>query len=322
VKPLDCPTCSAHVNFVTFMRAATPWRLRCGACHEPLELNKPKWLSIGIISLYVILLVGGSIVSVLVRPPFFMGLGALVIGLAACHGAAYFLMKSFKCRLGVKERSAKPHSTLSLWFDLVPAGALVLTSVIVNTVCFFHQKEMFSANGSAAASSSGLCTLVTLSVGAACLALPFLVFGLTFKATRAPSIALMACSIIHLVITTVFIGLVTDVKLTALQGIADRSEPLVQAIHKYSADKGRPPSTLHDLVPDYLPEISAPGVPACPKFDYSTGQDSETWNGNPWVLSVQVPSKLMGLDRMFYLPKQNYQGRIRKRLGKWGYFSD
>jgi hypothetical protein len=55
---------------------------------------------------------------------------------------------------------------------------------------------------------------------------------------------------------------------TTLARVAERAEPLVQAINKYVADKSAPPATLDALVPEYLAAIPETGVPLSPQFEY------------------------------------------------------
>jgi hypothetical protein len=52
------------------------------------------------------------------------------------------------------------------------------------------------------------------------------------------------------------------------QDAATRAEPLVAAIDAYTARTGNPPDSLADIVPQYLTQIPATGIPACERFEY------------------------------------------------------
>ena len=49
---------------------------------------------------------------------------------------------------------------------------------------------------------------------------------------------------------------------------AIRADPLVAAIDAYTARTGSPPETLADIVPRYLTQVPATGIPDCERFEY------------------------------------------------------
>jgi hypothetical protein len=49
---------------------------------------------------------------------------------------------------------------------------------------------------------------------------------------------------------------------------AERAVPLIQAIKAYTSAIGKPPSTLADIVPAYLPQLPATGLQHCRRFEY------------------------------------------------------
>lgn len=103
--------------------------------------------------------------------------------------------------------------------------------------------------------------------------------------------------------------------------VTARGEPLVRAVHAFEAKHGRPPESLDQLVPAYLPEVPPTGIGAFPDFRYITGK-AESYDGNPWVLIV-IPPIAAGFDTLMYFPRQNYPatgyGGWLERVGDWAY---
>ena len=107
----------------------------------------------------------------------------------------------------------------------------------------------------------------------------------------------------------------------AFHQLAERSKPLVAAIHAYEQKHGHPPETLQALVPEYIPSVPSTGMGAYPKYDYLVG--TTNWNGNPWVLVVFTPSGGINFDQFMYFPLTNYPatgyGGWLQRIGDWAY---
>jgi hypothetical protein len=66
---------------------------------------------------------------------------------------------------------------------------------------------------------------------------------------------------------------VLDYNLTRLE---TRNQPVADAIHAFETAHGRPPETLGELVPDYLPELPHSGIGMYPEVEYVTGQPKRT----------------------------------------------
>lgn len=100
-----------------------------------------------------------------------------------------------------------------------------------------------------------------------------------------------------------------------------RGDVLTGAIHRFAAEQGRPPGSLAELVPQYLPAVPATGI-GTTKYEYVTGRPDE-YDGNPWALIVSAPSYPMGFDLLIYFPRQNYPdkgyGGWVERVGAWAY---
>jgi hypothetical protein len=107
-----------------------------------------------------------------------------------------------------------------------------------------------------------------------------------------------------------------------LERLVTRSEPLVGAIHAFAAQRGRPPESLGELVPDYLGTIPGTGIGTFPEYRYVVGEP-ERYDGNPWALIVTPPCHPLGFDLFLYFPRQNYPeagyGGTLERIGTWAY---
>ncbi|KOR27441.1 hypothetical protein TI03_06900, partial [Achromatium sp. WMS1] len=93
------------------------------------------------------------------------------------------------------------------------------------------------------------------------LALPF-----TKVKTRMLQILLFAMAFILTAIQ--FLVLLDSARFTAFERLAERSKPLATAIKQYEKLKGKPPSTLDELVPQFLSNIPGTGMPAYPNYEY------------------------------------------------------
>lgn len=120
------------------------------------------------------------------------------------------------------------------------------------------------------------------------------------------------------------------VRFKVLEGVAQRSKPLIQAIHDYETDHGTPPNQLSDLVPAYLPQVPSPGLsPQLPYWYETKAQQRLLWSVNHdfrWTVYVVSPKNFMENDVFIFLPTQRYQSlRVpsnRKRyvkIGDWAY---
>lgn len=106
--------------------------------------------------------------------------------------------------------------------------------------------------------------------------------------------------------------------------MAERSQPLIQAIKQFEQDQGVPPKELVELVPDYLSAVPDTGIRACPEYRYYSGDIArKQYAGNPWVLWFPAPVFGVGFDEMLYFPKQNYPkrgyGGSLERVADWAY---
>jgi hypothetical protein len=70
--------------------------------------------------------------------------------------------------------------------------------------------------------------------------------------------------------------------------LGSRSAGLVTAIHAFEVDHRRPPSSLHELVPGYLPAVPRTGMGAYPDYYYKyEARDDGGWR--LWVPATEGP---------------------------------
>lgn len=112
----------------------------------------------------------------------------------------------------------------------------------------------------------------------------------------------------------------------AFVALAERSKPLTTAIEKFETEKGRPPQTLRELVPEYIAEIPWTGLGSSPTYDYRTPPSGDFLMGT-WYLGVDVSDfGLMDWDTFVYDPEHHYEGSngydYFERFGDWVYRHD
>lgn len=107
-------------------------------------------------------------------------------------------------------------------------------------------------------------------------------------------------------------------RISHIQLIERNGEPLIEAIKKFSDDKGRPPENLQALVPSYIDKLPATGESRNRNFGYKV---SENTNDAPWEIGLDYGIPLVGSpDRLIYNPTEDYSvDKTRKieHFGKW-----
>ena len=113
-----------------------------------------------------------------------------------------------------------------------------------------------------------------------------------------------------------------NLRMKAFQRLAERSRPLVAAIHEFERSVGRPPRDLHELTPALLSKVPSTGMGAYPSYKYVAGQAAR-FDGNPCVLLIECGGPGPSFDMFLYFPLQNYPrmgyGGSLERLGQWAY---
>ncbi|MCC7292610.1 MAG: hypothetical protein IT449_11175 [Phycisphaerales bacterium] len=116
--------------------------------------------------------------------------------------------------------------------------------------------------------------------------------------------------------------------------LAERSRPLIEAIEAFEEAEGRPPASLGELVPGYLPNVPTTGMKAYPRYVYrvapeakkpdpvSTPQE-DPLKENRWSIWVPCSSGMLDFDAFTYWPLKNYPdtfgGASLERIGDWAY---
>jgi hypothetical protein len=128
------------------------------------------------------------------------------------------------------------------------------------------------------------------------------------------------CGIVF-VITMIAFGVGETMRDAAFKAITVRGGPLIAAIKQFQAKNGALPGRLDELVPDFIPAIPDTGVGAYPKFEYLRKPDPAKYDGNPWVLYVNVSTDELMQDLLIFYPDQNYTpnrpGHLAGRFADW-----
>ncbi|MGA3143943.1 MAG: hypothetical protein ABSF10_13115 [Verrucomicrobiota bacterium] len=128
------------------------------------------------------------------------------------------------------------------------------------------------------------------------------------------------CGVV-LVVTTIAFGVGETMRDAGFKAITVRGRPLVAAIKQFQAKNGAPPGRLGELVPDFIPAIPDTGVAAYPKYEFVRKPDPAKYDGNPWVLFVNISTDDLMQDLLIFYPNQNYPTRPQvasaRRFGDW-----
>lgn len=140
------------------------------------------------------------------------------------------------------------------------------------------------------------------------------VAGLFLNRLRAVSLAVFLGCVLYVGLNLMTLVYADNVRMAGFKRLAERSQPLINAIEAYTEAHGMPPQELTDL--SLAPtELSADGEPL-PDFQLISGYRSlDRFHGNPWVLVLDTPTGLFNWDRFVYYPQQNYPS-----LSNTGYF--
>jgi hypothetical protein len=194
-------------------------------------------------------------------------------------------------------------------------------AILLNGIGIYAEWFAVSPNG-----SDGILwatMLLSFLLLLALVVIPIYVVLLIFKKTRKIALLALIAGITYVIVAISIIGIGSDVRMNEFHKLARRSVPLVEAISKFSKEKGHPPSSLQELVPEYLASVPDTGMGAYPKYEYEVGGEAREWDNNPWVLYVNTSSGGLNWDMFMYFPRQNYPktgyGGWLERIGDWAY---
>ena len=100
-----------------------------------------------------------------------------------------------------------------------------------------------------------------------------------------------------------------EVRRIGLRSFAARAEPVIQAIHRYEADHGNPPTTLAELVPDYLSvaPLALLQLRACKRAQYRVWRQHRNAYQPRWQIEFACPNTgILTLDRLYYASNAVY----------------
>lgn len=164
------------------------------------------------------------------------------------------------------------------------------------------------------------CLFFVAPVLVAVAAIPAAFVGLAFRRFRSISAAIALCSVTYLMGFIVSLRIGESIRMNAFHSLAERSRPLVSAIRAYEQKHGNPPASLQALVPEFIASVPSTGMGAYPEYRYSV---TNTYQGNPWMITVFTPSGGINFDQFMYLPLTNYPkagfGGWLERVGDWAY---
>ncbi len=148
---------------------------------------------------------------------------------------------------------------------------------------------------------------------------------LSRRSRRTAAAVLVACLLLG-GITYAAIHIGRTIRTRAFVALAERSDALVDGIKAYERAYGEPPASLDSLIPEFLPSIPHTGIGAYPQYRYVVSKEPNQHDGNPWVLSVFTPSRILDFDQFVYYPLQNYPrcwcGNRLERIRDWAYIND
>jgi hypothetical protein len=203
-------------------------------------------------------------------------------------------------------------------------GALLLGAIIslgVNSAFILAQWMVISSRATDVILWGVLILVFPLL--AALLVLPVSLAFMFSRRTRRGALHVTVFALAYIAIAISCIRFSDRVRMYGFARLAARSAPLVQAIKKFDADHGQPPSGLAELVPEYLPSVPTTGMKAYPEYEYLVGEKAERYEDNPWVLVVHTPGGGINFDMFLYFPKDNYPqtayGSRLERIGDWAY---
>ncbi|HDZ69119.1 MAG TPA: hypothetical protein ENH43_01715 [Phycisphaerales bacterium] len=200
-------------------------------------------------------------------------------------------------------------------------GLTLLVSLMLNSFDIYANYQAVSPNGSNELLWSAMFLVIPLLV--AVLLVPVSLVGTIFKRSRRVSILVILSCLVYFATAIACFRIGGKVRMSAFHKLAERSELLIQAIKKYELKYSNPPSSLENLVPEFLPNIPHTGIGAYPAYEYKVGDEAQNFANNLWCLLIQTPSGGINWDIFIYFPNQEYPkrgyGGVLERVGDWAY---
>lgn len=92
---------------------------------------------------------------------------------------------------------------------------------------------------------------------------------ISIRPIRRVAIVMTIILSIHCVATVGSMFFIGPVHKAGITKLVEHAAPLIEAIHKFTKDHGRPPDGLESIIPDYLPRLPETGMFSSPVYEYS-----------------------------------------------------
>lgn len=101
---LKCPSCRSDMKFLSFLKAPTPWHMKCHECGLKLKQDKFRWPSILVSAGFGGVLGAVSVHLAIASGSLTVGVAVFILGLALFEGAGFKLLP--KLGVGLEPRNA------------------------------------------------------------------------------------------------------------------------------------------------------------------------------------------------------------------------
>ncbi len=148
----------------------------------------------------------------------------------------------------------------------------------------------------------GLVFVSTYAVLAGLFLSPFVtvgaLLGCVWTRARPHAIAIAASALICGVASAAALMADAPIERAGVNRVIERGRSLVQAIERFTADRGRTPESLSELVPAYIPEVPTTGASAFPEFEFYR----ESASPQDWRLTVYIGTIVFDWKHLQYRP--------------------
>lgn len=179
---------------------------------------------------------------------------------------------------------------------------------------------------------SGICfflhrstQLILLPTAAFILLIPAWLILLRIKPHQDKAILRLVYGSLFIVSIFVGYGFSHEIRQSAFQHLAARSQFLIDAIKEYEAKFGYPPFSARSLVPYVLDKVPETGMAAYPEYQVVGSRDEK--GQTYWMVYISCPNEgLIDFDEFVYLPDGNYYGFANgnsvELMNGWAYIDD
>ena len=115
-----------------------------------------------------------------------------------------------------------------------------------------------------------------------------------------------------------------EVRISRFEKLTSQFAPVIDAINKFSLERGRLPENLDEFPTDIRQQIPQ-STGAYASYEYITGKDAQKCYSSPWAVKIDTGTPL-SFDYLLYLPNGNYKdhdnlgGVLYRCIGCWAYY--